>query len=419
MPWYRTGKVSLTNGSTNVAGTDTLWSTSVNPGDAFAIVDANGNPTGAWYEVATVTNNVGLTLVQSYAGSTVSNQNYVVFNLVGNMTTPSFAQRLAQFFDQFNDLIDQPTTTPTANMIPIADSGGKLNYGWLPDATTTTKGAVQLATLEEALAGADANKAVVPASLLVAAREFGFHPIAPKTAPVDLNTLLTPGVYTGPGAGADRVNWPHNGNYGTIIVTKRGSTVTQFVYLASPVSNIQVAVIRYFDGTSWTEFDLTKPHALAVTSTDDATSATAAPLKSAGGLAVAKNIIVGQNALISNTNILDKYFTLSAATSCSVLFSASAVVNLLGDVSMMCLWSSLINMKKWCLFGATTSAEHFKTQEIASLTQGELVDVSAPQWVSSQAFRIDITNNSSSAVAVHLLSMLKCSSALSVDVNIT
>jgi hypothetical protein len=64
MSWYRTGTVAVTNGSKNVTGTGTLWASSVNAGDAFALVDANLNPTGAWYEVETVTSNTAIVLKQ-------------------------------------------------------------------------------------------------------------------------------------------------------------------------------------------------------------------------------------------------------------------------------------------------------------------------------------------------------------------
>ena len=132
MSWYRTGTVAVTNGSKTVTGVGTLWTTAVNAGDAFALVDANLNPTGAWYEVEAVVSNTEITLKQTYAGTTGSNKQYCVFNMVGNMTTPSFAQRLATFFASFQSLIDKPTTTPTASSIPIADSGGKIADGWIP-----------------------------------------------------------------------------------------------------------------------------------------------------------------------------------------------------------------------------------------------------------------------------------------------
>ena len=73
MSWYRTGTVSVTNGSKTVTGVGTLWTSAVNAGDAFALVDANLNPTGAWYEVESVTDNTTLVLKQSYAGTTGSN----------------------------------------------------------------------------------------------------------------------------------------------------------------------------------------------------------------------------------------------------------------------------------------------------------------------------------------------------------
>ena len=139
MSWYRTGTVAVTNGSKTVTGVGTLWTTAVNAGDAFALVDANLNPTGAWYEVESVTNNTTLVLKQSYAGTTGSNKQYCVFNLVGNMTTPSFAQRLATFFASFQSLIDKPTTMPTASSIPIADSGGKIADGWIPATVARTE----------------------------------------------------------------------------------------------------------------------------------------------------------------------------------------------------------------------------------------------------------------------------------------
>jgi hypothetical protein len=191
MSWYRTGRVVVTNGSKTVTGVGTLFTTAVNVGDAFALVDANLNPTGAWYEVEAVVSNTEITLKQSYAGTTGGNNQYCVFNMVGNMTTPSFAQRLATFFASFQSLIDKPTTTPTAASIPIADENGDIDSGWLkdasatvkgvvkvgtnlgvvdgvisvPDTSTTAKGVVELATSVEVLAGTDDERAVSPASL--------------------------------------------------------------------------------------------------------------------------------------------------------------------------------------------------------------------------------------------------------------
>lgn len=170
MSWYRTGTVVVTNGSKNVTGVGTLWTTAVNAGDAFALVDANLNPTGAWYEVEEVTSNTALVLKQSYAGTTGSNKQYCVFNLVGNMTTPSFAQRLATFFASFQSLIDKPTTTPTASSIPIADANGDIDSGWIKDATASVKGVVELATSAETTTATDTTRAVTPAGFIAGLR---------------------------------------------------------------------------------------------------------------------------------------------------------------------------------------------------------------------------------------------------------
>lgn len=134
MSWYRTGTVAVTNGSKTVTGVGTLWTTAVNAGDAFALVDANLNPTGAWYEVESVVSNTELTLKQDYAGTTGGGKAYCIFNLVGNMTTPSFAQRLATFFASFQTLLDKPTSTPTALGIPVADENGNIADGWISKA---------------------------------------------------------------------------------------------------------------------------------------------------------------------------------------------------------------------------------------------------------------------------------------------
>ncbi len=161
---YRTGNVAVAQGSKVVTGTGTLWSIAVTPGDEFVICDANLLPIGPRYEVASVDSNTKLTLVQTYQGTTASGLPYAVLNIVGNMTVPSFAQRLSKHYADFQALIDQPNETPTPASIPVADSSGKIAAGWLPDASATVKGAVELATTAEAQAGTDATRALTPAT---------------------------------------------------------------------------------------------------------------------------------------------------------------------------------------------------------------------------------------------------------------
>lgn len=43
MPWYKTGTVTVTNGSPDVVGTGTTWGNgAITPGDSFSLVDASG-----------------------------------------------------------------------------------------------------------------------------------------------------------------------------------------------------------------------------------------------------------------------------------------------------------------------------------------------------------------------------------------
>jgi hypothetical protein len=73
MSQYKTGTVSVTNGSATVTGTDTSWSGNVSAGDAFTIVGS-----GVTYTVASVSSNTSLTLSAPYAGSTASGQSYAI-----------------------------------------------------------------------------------------------------------------------------------------------------------------------------------------------------------------------------------------------------------------------------------------------------------------------------------------------------
>jgi hypothetical protein len=72
MAWYRTGTISVTNGSTAVTGAGTAWVGIVYIGDALVA------PDGRNYEVASVNSNTSLTLATNYQGSTASAQAYAI-----------------------------------------------------------------------------------------------------------------------------------------------------------------------------------------------------------------------------------------------------------------------------------------------------------------------------------------------------
>jgi len=147
MATYRTGTITVTNGSKAVTGASTLFKTAgVVSGDQLYIVDANNIPTGYLYEVDVVDSDTLITLKQNYQGTTASGQNYMIMNMAGNQTVPNFASRLAPVMQSWGDIEGKISVTPQIDGIPQADETGKIDKGWLPDATTEAKGVVKVGT---------------------------------------------------------------------------------------------------------------------------------------------------------------------------------------------------------------------------------------------------------------------------------
>ena len=89
MPWYKTGTVTVTNGSPAVVGVGTTWGNgAITPGDSFSLVDASGAAVSPHYEVLTVTDDTHLTLTANYGGTTAAGAKYALWNLAGQHTTP-------------------------------------------------------------------------------------------------------------------------------------------------------------------------------------------------------------------------------------------------------------------------------------------------------------------------------------------
>ena len=72
----------------------------------------------------------------------------------------------AEFVD--DEFSVRAKTTPEASKIPVADDNGNIDSGWLKDATETAKGAVELATPAETIAGTDEGKAAHPKGIKAA-----------------------------------------------------------------------------------------------------------------------------------------------------------------------------------------------------------------------------------------------------------
>jgi hypothetical protein len=88
MAWYRTGTVSVTNGSTTVTGSGTNFVAGAQVGEGFAA------PDGRLYEIVTIVSATSLTIGKGYLGSTQTGQTYeivptqsLVADLAGQVST--------------------------------------------------------------------------------------------------------------------------------------------------------------------------------------------------------------------------------------------------------------------------------------------------------------------------------------------
>lgn len=112
--WYRTGAVSVTNGSATVTGVDTLWSTQIKQGDVFTLNATN------WYEVDVVNSNTSITLKSAYQGTTQSAQTYAIIRNFTNTTNADLAASLAALLTKWHnredELVDWLTLTGTVTL---------------------------------------------------------------------------------------------------------------------------------------------------------------------------------------------------------------------------------------------------------------------------------------------------------------
>lgn len=127
--WYRTGTISVTNGSPNVVGSGTAFTGNINPGDLLLAPDGN------LYEISTVPDNISFTIKQkngtaAYLGSTVSGQSYAIVRTGPNNATVAtqltvLATNWQQDRDQYaNWLGGTATGGDGAGNYPLTDAVG-------------------------------------------------------------------------------------------------------------------------------------------------------------------------------------------------------------------------------------------------------------------------------------------------------
>lgn len=99
--WYRDGTVAVVQGSAEVTGTTTLWSTQVKAGDLFTITGAK------FYEVLSIATNGALTLRTPYLEETLTGVGYaIVRNFTGTMQS-DIAAKLADLVYRYHVTLDE------------------------------------------------------------------------------------------------------------------------------------------------------------------------------------------------------------------------------------------------------------------------------------------------------------------------
>jgi len=101
IPWYSTGTVNVTQGSSNVAGVGTNWvNAGLKVGDIFTIDKSR------LYQIRVINSNTSLSLQEAYQGATGSSQVYfVIRNFAGTMQAQIAAQ-VSELVNKYESYID-------------------------------------------------------------------------------------------------------------------------------------------------------------------------------------------------------------------------------------------------------------------------------------------------------------------------
>jgi len=160
--WYRTGTVTLTNGSAIAVGDGTAWLSNAKAGDMFiAAVD------GKVYEVLSVGTNTELTLQSEFTGVTGAALLYATIPLPSSVSNSELALQLAALVGRWNVREDQMINwLGSLGSVTITDSGGQdhvvltpqqlaLDYDTIAAADFNVLNAAASTSADEALASAN------------------------------------------------------------------------------------------------------------------------------------------------------------------------------------------------------------------------------------------------------------------------
>lgn len=115
MVWYRTGTVSVTNGSTTVTGTGTDFAANSRVGDAFI------GPDGVLREVTNVASATVLSIFPAYSGATAAGAAYTLAPIQGYVK--QLADQARQIIQQWGTTLAGLGDVATENIVPVAKGG--------------------------------------------------------------------------------------------------------------------------------------------------------------------------------------------------------------------------------------------------------------------------------------------------------
>lgn len=225
MASYKTGTVTVTNGSPDVVGVGTTWgAAAVQAGSIFSLVDANGAAVSPHYEVAEVVDDTHLKLTGSYGGATTAGERYMIWNLTGILTYAYLHAQVSALIQKYKNALIEALSYVTrsedaATQAETARDGAQAAYQTAVSASDTAMQAKNEAIeakndavaaqtgaetakdgAEAAEAGAEAAKTAAQTSATNAANSASAA--ASSAAQVPIASLL-PAAGQVPKAGAD------------------------------------------------------------------------------------------------------------------------------------------------------------------------------------------------------------------------
>lgn len=203
--YYSTGTVAVTNGSANVTGTGTLWTTNLRANDLFTHL-------GVIYRISSITDDTHLVLARNFTGTTASGQAYEVYMPPPSTDITSSVRTLITTWGSLTPAFG--TNIGTTNYITLNGSATTLPVSIIP-------------------AGTDAN-----VGLDISAKAAG-----------DIRFFTTATLRATIGAGGNlglgRVPQSWGSNFRALDIGQTGSLMSQTAAAAT-----QLATNTYFNGTN-------------------------------------------------------------------------------------------------------------------------------------------------------------------------